>query len=572
MNIRYFLDSLVEDAMASVGLGGFPAIVKPSQKIQFGHYQANGIMAAAKASKANPRDKASETVTLLESRHGSAGLSFEVAGPGFINITVAARTLSQWLAESELPKRPVIEHPQTYVVDYSSPNLAKEMHIGHLRSTVIGDTVVRVLEYVGHHAIRVNHVGDWGAQFGSLLAYLEESAQTQQAQTAALADLEKFYQEASARFKSDTQFATKARQCVVDLQSGDPHLLALWRQFIETSLDHAGAVYELLNITMQRSDVRAESAYNDALHPLVDRLNAEGLLIESDGAQCVFLDEFKGKDGQTLPAIVQKSDGGFPYLATDLAALDYRANTLKGDHLLYVVGAAQSLHLRQAYAVARAGRLIKDEVETRHLPFGLVLKADGTPFKTRDGADVKLIDVLRESVERAATLIRSRNDGATDQEVKTISEVVGIGAIKYAELQKNRTTDYMFDWDTMLAFEGNTAPYLQYAYTRISSLLAKADRPPSDTVTITEEPETLLGLKILQFDEAVLAYLDDYQANVICQYLYELSGRFMSFYEQCPVLSAADDVAASRLRLAQLTADTLRQGLTLLGIETVDRM
>jgi len=349
-------------------------------------------------------------------------------------------------------------------------------------------------------------------------------------------------------------------------------LLALWRQFIETSLDHAGAVYELQNITMQRSDVRAESAYNDALHPLVDRLKAEGLLIESDGAQCVFLDEFKGKDGQTLPAIVQKSDGGFPYLATDLAALDYRANTLKGDHLLYVVGAAQSLHLRQAYAVARAGRLIKDEVETRHLPFGLVLKADGTPFKTRDGADVKLIDVLRESVERAATLIRSRNDGATDQEVKTISEVVGIGAIKYAELQKNRTTDYMFDWDTMLAFEGNTAPYLQYAYTRISSLLAKADRPPSDTVTITEEPETLLGLKILQFDEAVLAYLDDYQANVICQYLYELSGRFMSFYEQCPVLSAADDVAASRLRLAQLTADTLRQGLTLLGIETVDRM
>jgi arginyl-tRNA synthetase len=457
-------------------------------------------------------------------------------------------------------------------VDYSSPNLAKEMHIGHLRSTVIGDTVVRVLEYVGHHAIRVNHVGDWGAQFGSLLAYLEESAQTQQAQTAALADLEKFYQEASARFKSDTQFAAKARQCVVDLQSGDPHLLALWRQFIETSLDHAGAVYELLNITMQRSDVRAESAYNDALHPLVDRLKAEGLLIESDGAQCVFLDEFKGKDGQTLPAIVQKSDGGFPYLATDLAALDYRANTLKGDHLLYVVGAAQSLHLRQAYAVARAGRLIKDEVETRHLPFGLVLKADGTPFKTRDGADVKLIDVLRESVERAATLIRSRNDGATDEEVKTISEVVGIGAIKYAELQKNRTTDYMFDWDTMLAFEGNTAPYLQYAYTRISSLLAKADRPPSDTVTITEEPETLLGLKILQFDEAVLAYLDDYQANVICQYLYELSGRFMSFYEQCPVLSAADDVAASRLRLAQLTADTLRQGLTLLGIETVDRM
>ena len=221
---------------------------------------------------------------------------------------------------------------------------------------------------------------------------------------------------------------------------------------------------------------------------------------------------------------------------------------------------------------AVAGRLIKDEVETRHLPFGLVLKADGTPFKTRDGADVKLIDVLRESVERAATLIRSRNDGATDEEVKTISEVVGIGAIKYAELQKNRTTDYMFDWDTMLAFEGNTAPYLQYAYTRISSLLAKADRPPSDTVTITEEPETLLGLKILQFDEAVLAYLDDYQANVICQYLYELSGRFMSFYEQCPVLSASEDVAASRLRLAQLTADTLRQGLTLLGIETVDRM
>ena len=237
-----------------------------------------------------------------------------------------------------------------------------------------------------------------------------------------------------------------------------------------------------------------------------------------------------------------------------------------------MVGAAQSLHLRQAFAVARAGQLIEDTVETRHLPFGLVLKADGTPFKTRDGADVKLIDVLNESVERAAALIRARNDGFEDQDVEKISKVVGIGAIKYAELQKNRTTDYMFDWDTMLAFEGNTAPYLQYAYTRISSLLAKADRTPADHVLISEEAEQLLGLKILQFDEAVLAYLDDYQANVICQYLYELSGRFMSFYEQCPVRSAADSVAASRLRLAQLTAETLERGLSLLGIETVDRM
>ena len=572
MNIKHFLTSLVERAMTDAGLEGQPAIIKQSQKIQFGHYQANGMMAAAKQAGANPREKASEVVNHLQSFSEAEGIGFEVAGPGFINITLTNEWLTQLLSEASLPKKPEVAAPSTFVVDYSSPNLAKEMHIGHLRSTVIGDTVVRVLEYVGHNAIRVNHVGDWGAQFGSLLAYLEASAQTEQAQTAALSDLEKFYQEASARFKSDETFAATARQCVVDLQGGDPHLLALWRQFIETSLDHASKVYDLLNITLTRADVRAESAYNEALHPLVDRLRGEGLLVESDGAQCVFLDEFKGKDDQPLPAIVQKSDGGFPYLATDLAALDYRANTLHGHHLLYVVGASQSLHLKQAYAVARAGGLISDEVETRHLPFGLVLKADGTPFKTRDGADVKLIDVLKESVERAATLIAERSDDASPEQTKTISEVVGIGAIKYAELQKNRTTDYTFDWDTMLAFEGNTAPYLQYAYTRIASLLAKADRSPGDGVTVTHEAEQLLALKILQFDEAILTYLEDYQANVICQYLYELSGRFMSFYEQCPVLSAEESTMGSRLLLARLTADTLVQGLDLLGIKTVERM
>lgn len=572
MNIKQTLEAIFEQAMIGAGVSEPRPIIKQSQRAEFGHYQANGVMAAAKQLKLAPRDLAQAILDQLPLQNR---YTFEIAGPGFINIRLTHEGLTEAVASTAFPVNIGVDAPKRVVVDYSSPNLAKEMHIGHLRSTVIGDTVIRVLEHVGHDAIRANHVGDWGAQFGSLLAYLSETGHNEQARTTALADLEKFYQAASKKFKQDPAFAEKARGFVVQLQAGDPELKALWQSFIATSMSHGQAVYDKLGITLTQKDAMPESQYNDDLVPLVEDLKDKNLIEESDGAQCVFLDEFKGKDGNRLPAMVQKSDGGFPYLATDLAALRFRHRVLEANEALYVVGASQQLHLRQVFAVARAAGFVPETLKTRHLAFGLVLKADGTPFKTRDGADVKLVDVLDEAVDRATALLSARDNDLDQQEQTTIARVIGIGAIKYAELQKNRTTDYVFDWDTMLSFEGNTAPYLQYAYTRIRSLFRKSGLAAPDSnaeITLTEPQEAALALKNLQFSEALTQYLDDYQANILCNYLFELAGSFMTFYEHCPILGADADLKASRLRLSQITSETLSTGLNLLGIETVERM
>jgi arginyl-tRNA synthetase len=572
MNIKQTLEAIFEQAMIGAGVSEPRPIIKQSQRTEFGHYQANGVMAAAKQLKLAPRDLAQAILDQLPLQNR---YTFEIAGPGFINIRLTHEGLTEAVASTAFPVNIGVDAPKRVVVDYSSPNLAKEMHIGHLRSTVIGDTVIRVLEHVGHDAIRANHVGDWGAQFGSLLAYLSETGHNEQARTTALADLEKFYQAASKKFKQDPAFAEKARGFVVQLQAGDPELKALWQSFIATSMSHGQAVYDKLGITLTQKDAMPESQYNDDLVPLVEDLKDKNLIEESDGAQCVFLDEFKGKDGNRLPAMVQKSDGGFPYLATDLAALRFRHRVLEANEALYVVGASQQLHLRQVFAVARAAGFVPETLKTRHLAFGLVLKSDGTPFKTRDGADVKLVDVLDEAVDRATALLSARDNDLDQQEQATIARVIGIGAIKYAELQKNRTTDYVFDWDTMLSFEGNTAPYLQYAYTRIRSLFRKSGLAAPDSnaeITLTEPQEAALALKNLQFSEALTQYLDDYQANILCNYLFELAGSFMTFYEHCPILGADADLKASRLRLSQITSETLSTGLNLLGIETVERM
>lgn len=572
MNIKQTLEAIFEQAMIGAGVSEPRPIIKQSQRAEFGHYQANGVMAAAKQLKLAPRDLAQAILDHLPLQNR---YTFEIAGPGFINIRLTHEGLTEAVASTAFPVNIGVDAPKRVVVDYSSPNLAKEMHIGHLRSTVIGDTVIRVLEHVGHDAIRANHVGDWGAQFGSLLAYLSETGHNEQARTTALADLEKFYQAASKKFKQDPAFAEKARGFVVQLQAGDPELKALWQSFIATSMSHGQAVYDKLGITLTQKDAMPESQYNDDLVPLVEDLKDKNLIEESDGAQCVFLDEFKGKDGNRLPAMVQKSDGGFPYLATDLAALRFRHRVLEANEALYVVGASQQLHLRQVFAVARAAGFVPETLKTRHLAFGLVLKSDGTPFKTRDGADVKLVDVLDEAVDRATALLSARDNDLDQQEQATIARVIGIGAIKYAELQKNRTTDYVFDWDTMLSFEGNTAPYLQYAYTRIRSLFRKSGLAAPDSnaeITLTEPQEAALALKNLQFSEALTQYLDDYQANILCNYLFELAGSFMTFYEHCPILGADADLKASRLRLSQITSETLSTGLNLLGIETVERM
>ncbi len=574
MNLKQLLDKKITAAMTAAGITDAPAVVKQAQRPEFGHYQANGIMAAAKKLKTNPRLLAQEVVSNLA---GDPDSTFEIAGPGFINITLSPEFLAQALKNVRHSDRLGIDEKprKKIVVDYSSPNLAKEMHIGHLRPTTIGDAAVRILEFLGHDVIRANHVGDWGAQFGSLLAYMDQLSGKGETLGTELKDLEQFYRSASALFRTDEEFAARARSYVVKLQGGDEKCLALWEKFIAESIRHCQAVYDKLNITLTPDDIMAESAYNDDLAIVVAELEQRGLLVESDGARCVFLEEFRGKDDKPLPAIIQKSDGGFPYMATDVAAVRYRAQKLETDEALYFVGAPQQLHLRQVFAVSKAAGYISDSQKFTHLPFGLVLKADGTPFKTRDGADVKLIDVLDESIARAYKLVNEKNPDLSDTDKQNVARVVGIGAIKYAELSKNRTTDYIFDWDTMLSFEGNTAPYLQYAYTRIRSIFRRENITASELsgdFHLQEASEIQLAIKLLQFNEILDQVIEDYQANILCHYLFEIAVIFMSFYEACPVLKTDEPLRTSRLLLCDQTAKTLQLGLDLLGIELVEQM
>ncbi|MFT4713186.1 MAG: arginyl-tRNA synthetase [Candidatus Azotimanducaceae bacterium] len=575
MNLKNYLDQAVKNVLAEQGAIDSPAVIKQAQRIEFGQYQANGVMGAAKKLKIKPRDLAQKVVDNLKLDCLERA---EIAGPGFINLHLEPTFVADRLRIMRASDRLDVEQAtrKTIVVDYSAPNLAKEMHIGHLRSTSIGDAAVRLLEFLGHKVIRANHVGDWGAQFGSLLAYMDQLAASGEELSTALADLEKFYMAASSLFRNDEEFAKSARQYVVRLQSGDAQCRALWGQFIEESITHCQAVYKRLNITLTREDIKAESSYNNDLPIVVRELADMDLLVESDGAKCVFLDEFVGKDGKPLPALVQKSDGGYPYMASDLAAVRYRTQHLKADQALYFVDARQKLHLSQLFAVSREAKYLEPQHDFKHCPFGVILKKDGKPFKTRDGADVKLRDVIEEAVSRAKDLVDAKNPELDKAARTRVAEVVGIGAIKYAELSKNRTTDYIFDWDTMLSFEGNTAPYLQYAYTRIRSIFRRAGINPDElknqSIVLNEPLELELGVKLIQLPETLEAVAEDFQANILCNYLFELAGIFMSFYEACPILKAEPEVRDSRMLLADLTANTLKQGLDLLGIEVVEQM
>lgn len=571
MKVIRELDAAVSAALADAGAPDAPAVVRPAQRPEFGHYQANGVMGAAKKLGKNPRELATQVAKSLDLPMVA---DIEVAGPGFLNITLDSTWIADALTTIHASDRLgiAVQTPRTIVVDYSSPNLAKEMHIGHLRTTAIGDALVRMLEFLGHNVIRVSHVGDWGAQFGSLLAYLDTLDESEL--RTELKDLEAFYREASSLFRSDEAFAAKAREYVVRLQSGDEKCLGLWEQFIGESIRHCQAVYEALDITLTPDDVVGESRYNDDLETVVNELTQQGLITESDGAFCVFLDEFKGKDGNPLPAIVRKSDGGYGYMATDLAAVRHRAGKLSADIALYVVGAPQTLHFQQLFAVARAAGYI-DEQDFRHLPFGSILKSDGKMFKTRDGADVKLADVVEEATTRAYEVVSAKNPDLAEAERRDIARVIGPGAMKYAELSKNRTTDYIFDWNTMLSFDGNTAPYLQYAYTRVRSVFARAGVDPagvSGRILLDEPAEVMLGIKLLQFEDALDLALEDYQPNVVCNYLFELAGLFSTFYENCPILKADEETRTSRLLLCDIVARTIHRGLAVLGIRTVEKM
>ncbi len=567
-NLRALLDERIRTAMTAAGVSDAVAVITPAARPEFGDYQANGVMQAAKRIGRNPRELATAVVAKLD-LDGIAE-HVDIAGPGFINIRLS-NTLLADAADPATPLLSAVATPKTMVVDYSAPNLAKEMHVGHLRSTIIGDAVVRVLSDCGHRVIRQNHVGDWGTQFGMLLAYLEETGNASEV----LTDLEQFYQAAKRRFDADPTFAERARAQVVALQSGDAKTNALWHRFIDISMSHCEAVYTLLGVSLTRSDVHAESAYNADLADVVRALDDAGLLTISDGAKCVFLDEFKAKDGTPQPVIVQKSDGGYLYSTTDLAAVRYRSRTLHADRVLYFVDARQSLHFRQIFAVARRAGFTDANTSLEHHPFGVMLGKDGRPFRSRDGGLVKLVDLLEEAQQRAYELVTAKNAALPEGERRNIARAVGIGAVKYADLSKHRTSDYVFDWDTMLAFDGNTAPYLQYAYTRIVSLFRRGQvwaEQLEGRVSIEAPSERALALTLARFQEIVDDVAADALPHYLCGYLYELAARYMQFYEQCPVLNAEADVRTSRLLLCRRTAETMKRGLSLLGIDTVERM
>ncbi|MBI6529653.1 arginine--tRNA ligase [Proteus vulgaris] len=576
MNIQAFLSEKISVAMCAAGApADSEPLVRQSAKAQFGDYQANGVMGAAKKMGIPPRQLAEKILEQLD----ITGIAdkVEIAGPGFINIFLSP----QWVAK-QAEDALVDEHlnvtsvtPQTIVIDYSSPNVAKQMHVGHLRSTIIGDASARTLSFLGHNVIRANHLGDWGTQFGMLIAYLEKK-QNENAADMALSDLEEFYREAKKCYDEDEVFAERARNYVVKLQGGDEYCRTMWRKLVDITMQQNQVTYQRLNVTLTEDDIMGESLYNPMLPGIVADLKAKGLAVESEGATVVFLDEYKNKEGEPMGVIVQKKDGGYLYTTTDIACAKYRHENLHADRVLYYIDSRQHQHLMQAWTIVRKAGYIPDSMSLEHHMFGMMLGKDGRPFKTRSGGTIRLTDLLDEAQERARTLIAEKNPDMDKDELNNVARVVGIGAVKYADLSKNRTTDYIFDWDLMLSFEGNTAPYMQYAYTRVASIFKRADideNSLTQPITLAQSHEKQLALRLVQFDETIMQVAREGTPHVMCAYLYDLAQNFSGFYENCPILSAEDEnTRQSRLKLARLTARTLKQGLDTLGIETVDRM
>ena len=580
------LITLIDNALDTlIAEGTLPAEAKRPAQIDrtkdksHGDFATNIALMLAKPADMKPRDLAEKLIAALPADNAVAKV--EIAGPGFINFFQADDWLTGLLDQALADEHLGVARPaqaQTVVVDYSSPNLAKEMHVGHLRSSIIGDAVVRTLEFLGHKVVRQNHVGDWGTQFGMLLAYLEEqkSEESDTELSRELGDLEGFYRAAKQRFDESDAFATRARSLVVKLQAGDEDCLALWREFNSVSLSHCQAVYDRLGVSLTPADVRGESAYNDDLAQVVSDLDAKGLLSEDQGAQCVFMDEFKNKEGAPLPVIVKKADGGYLYATTDLAALRYRAGTLHADRMLYFVDQRQALHFQQMFSLAKRAGFVPENTELEHMGFGTMNGPDGRPFKTRDGGTVKLIDLLDEAEQRAYNLVRDKNPELDDSALRTIAHAVGIGAVKYADLSKNRSSDYIFNFEQMLSFEGNTAPYLLYAYTRVASVFRKAGLDMGDVngdFLLQEEAEQALAARLVQFGEVLESVAEKGLPHLLCTYLYDVAGLFSTFYEHCPILSGDNEaLKQSRLKLAALTARTLKQGMELLGLSPLERM
>lgn len=554
-------------------------VVRPSEHADA---QVNGALGLAKQLGAQPRAVAQQVVDQATADGVVADVveSFEIAGPGFINVIFRNDFLATELAAISQDDRLGVhasDQPVVAVVDYSAPNVAKEMHVGHLRSTVIGDSLVRMLTAVGHTVLRENHIGDWGTPFGMLIEHLIDIGESEAANELGVGDLDGFYREARRKFDADDVFKDRARQRVVLLQQGDAETLRLWKTLVNESTNYFNQVYALLDVLLTNDDLMGESVYNDLLSVVVDRLRDGGLLVTSDGAEVVFPAGFTNRDNEPLPLIIRKGDGGYNYATSDLACVIDRVERRGASLMLYVVGAPQSQHLQMVEVVAQqAGWMSKNE-QMVHVAFGSVLGSDRKMLKSRAGDTVKLVALLQESIERAEQAIIDKNPDMGEAERREVARMIGIGAVKYADLSTDRIKDYVFDWDRMLSFDGNTAPYLQYAHARICSIFRRAGIQRSDirsvTPTIVEDQERALALRLLQFDSAVWDALDKYSPHRLCTYLYDLATDFTAFYEHCPVLKAeSEKMQHSRLFLCDITARVMERGLDLLGIRAPEQM
>ncbi|MDJ0572557.1 MAG: arginine--tRNA ligase [Pleurocapsa sp. MO_192.B19] len=576
-------DSVSQALVAAFGteLADTDPLIAPTNNPKFGDYQSNVALSLAKPLKQNPRAIAQSIIDNLQLEDMCD--SPTIAGPGFINFTLKSNYIGRLLREIQPDERlgiPQVQPTEKVIVDFSSPNIAKEMHVGHLRSTIIGDAIARILEFRGYDVLRLNHVGDWGTQFGMLIAYLREAYPEALTTANALdiGDLVSLYKKAKVRFDEDEKFKQTARQEVVNLQAGAEDSLHAWKLLCDQSRQEFQVVYDLLNIKLEE---RGESFYNPFLADIVSELEQKGLLEESEGAQCVFLEGFTNKDGDPLPLIVQKTDGGFNYATTDLAALKYRVKEDGAARIIYVTDSGQANHFAGVFQVAKKAGILPESVEVVHVPFGLVLGKDGKRIKTRSGETVKLKDLLDEAIERAKndleTRLKEEERQETPEFINHVAQVVGLSAVKYADLSQNRTSDYKFDFDKMLDLKGNTAPYLLYAYVRPQGISRKGNidfsQLDTDTqIVLTEEAELVLAKHILQLEEVIKEVESTLLPNRICLYLFELSQKFNQMYEQCEILKADEPQRTSRLILADLTARTIKLGLSLLGINVLERM
>ncbi|WP_442804015.1 arginine--tRNA ligase [Streptomyces luteogriseus] len=547
-------------------------------------FQANGILALAKKEKANPRELATQVVSGVES--GELIKDVEVSGPGFLNITLTDSAITRNLAARYADDTgrlgvPHTEQPGTTVVDYAQPNVAKEMHVGHLRSAVIGDAVVKLLEFTGENVVRRHHIGDWGTQFGMLIQYLEEHPHEldhkadEVSGEEAMSNLDRLYKAARKLFDADEEFKTRARRRVVDLQAGDPQTLATWQKFVDESKIYFFSVFEKLDMEIRDADIVGESGYNDMLAETCRLLEESGVAVRSEGALCVFFDDIKGPDGNPVPLIVQKSDGGYGYAATDLSAIRDRVFNLKANSIIYVVDARQSLHFKMVFETARKAGWLGDDVKAHQLAFGTVLGKDGKPFKTREGETVRLVDLLDEAIDRASAVVREKAQDLSEAEIAERGAQVGVGAVKYADLSTSANRDYKFDLDQMVSLNGDTSVYLQYAYARIQSILRKAGeaRPAAHPELELHEAERALGLHADSFAATVAEAATEYAPHKLAAYLYQLASLYTTFYDKCPVLKAeTPEQIENRLFLCDVTARTLHRGMDLLGIRTPERL